>query len=49
MIWPDGGEKRKEEWRRGTMLVPPDWWWHQHCVVSKEPAQHLALKLSVRT
>ena len=46
LIWPDGGEKMKEEWRRGTMLVPPDWWWHQHCVVSKEPAQHLALKLS---
>jgi hypothetical protein len=46
MIWPDGREKRKEDWRRGTMPVPLNWWWHQHCVVSKEPAQHLALKLS---
>lgn len=49
LIWPDGGEKMKEYWGPGTMLVPPDWWWHQHAVISKEPAQHLALKLSSRT
>jgi hypothetical protein len=46
LMWPDGGEMVKEVWRRGSMIVPPDWWWHQHCVVSKEPARHLALKLS---
>lgn len=46
LLWPDGGEKQKEYWGPGTMLVPPDWWWHQHCITSKEPAQHLALKLS---
>lgn len=28
------------------MLVPPTGWWHQHCVVSKAPAKHLALKLN---
>jgi uncharacterized protein YcbX len=39
----------KEYWGPGTMLVPPDWWWHQHCVISREPATHLALKLSSRT
>lgn len=49
LIWPDGGEKMKEYWGPGTMLVPPDWWWHQHCVISKDPAMHLALKLSSRT
>ncbi len=49
MMWPDGGEKLKENWKRGMMVVPPDWWWHQHCIVSKEPAQHLALKLSSKT
>lgn len=49
LLWPDGGKMTKEYWGPGTMLVPPDWWWHQHCVVSKEPAQHLALKLSSRT
>src|SRR5579862_9232408 len=45
MLWPDGGELLKEDWGPGTMIVPPAWWWHQHAVVSKGPAQHLALRL----
>jgi len=49
IMWPDGGEKIRENWKRGMMGVPPDWWWHQHCIVSKEPARHLALKLSSKT
>ena len=49
IMWPDGGEKIRENWKRGMMVVPPDWWWHQHCIVSKEPARHLALKLSSKT
>jgi quercetin dioxygenase-like cupin family protein len=48
LIWPDGGEKTREDWGPGSVLVPPAWWWHQHAVVSKEPAQHLALKLSAK-
>src|SRR5207245_6583116 len=48
ILWPDGGEKIKEDWGPGTLIVPPSGWWHQHCVVSKEPARHLALKLSSR-
>jgi hypothetical protein len=46
LIFPDGGEKVKADWGPGSILVPPSWWWHQHCVVSREPAQYLALKLS---
>jgi quercetin dioxygenase-like cupin family protein len=46
LMWPDGGEKIKADWGPGTMLVPPSWWWHQHAIVSPEPAQYLALKLS---
>jgi uncharacterized RmlC-like cupin family protein len=46
LIFPDGGEKVKADWGPGSILVPPSWWWHQHCVVSHEPAQYLALKLS---
>lgn len=49
LMWPDGGEKVQEHWGPGTMIVPPSWWWHTHCVVSREPAQHLALKLGSRT
>jgi gentisate 1,2-dioxygenase len=47
LTWPDGAPQRqKVDWNPGTMLVPPTWWWHQHCVVSKTPAKHLALKLN---
>jgi hypothetical protein len=49
IMWPDGGEWVREEWGPGTMYVPPSGWWHQHAVVSKDPAVHLALKLSART
>ncbi len=48
MLWPDGGAKRMEWWGPGTLIVPPNWWWHQHCVVGGESALHLALKLSSR-
>ena len=46
LMFPDGGEKTKADWKRGTMVVPPAWWWHQHAVVSPEPGQHLALRMS---
>jgi hypothetical protein len=46
LMWPEGGAKVKEYWGPGSMIVPPHWWWHQHCIVSKEPARHLALKLN---
>lgn len=48
LMWADGGErdKVKVDFHRGTMLVPPSWWWHQHAIVSTEPAEYLALKLS---
>jgi len=46
LMWPEGGSRVKLDWRPGTVVVPPQWWWHQHCVVSQTPARHLALKLS---
>jgi gentisate 1,2-dioxygenase len=48
LLWPDGGAKVREDWGPGSMLVPPAWWWHQHGVVSQEPAEHLALKISAK-
>jgi hypothetical protein len=50
ILWPDGGEdnKVKEDWGPGTLIVPPNWWWHGHCVTSKQSGRHLALKLSSR-
>jgi hypothetical protein len=48
LIWPEGGERTKEDWGPGTLIVPPSWWWHTHAVTSREPAQHLALKISAK-
>jgi quercetin dioxygenase-like cupin family protein len=50
ILWPDGGEanKIKEDWQPGTLIVPPNWWWHSHCVTSQESARYIALKLSSR-
>jgi uncharacterized RmlC-like cupin family protein len=48
LMWPDGGEKVKADWGPGTMVVPPSWWWHQHCVAGQTPAQHLALRFGSR-
>jgi uncharacterized RmlC-like cupin family protein len=45
LMWPDGGEMVREDWSRGSIVVPPNWWWHQHCMVSREPARHVALKV----
>jgi uncharacterized RmlC-like cupin family protein len=45
VMFPDGGEQVHATWGPGTMIVPPSWWWHMHAVVSREPAQHLALRL----
>jgi mannose-6-phosphate isomerase-like protein (cupin superfamily) len=50
ILWPDGGEanKRKEDWQPGTLIVPPNWWWHGHCVTSQQDGRFIALKLSSR-
>jgi len=46
LMWPEGGSKVKLAWNPGSVIVPPQWWWHQHCVTSRTPGRHLALKLS---
>ena len=46
VLFPEGGEKQKEDWGPGSIIVPPAWWWHGHAVISDEPAQYIALKLS---
>jgi uncharacterized RmlC-like cupin family protein len=46
LMWPDVGEKVQAHWKPGTIVVPPSWWWHQHCVVSEEAGQYLALRFS---
>ncbi len=46
LMWPDGGEMVQQFWGPGSIVVPPNWWWHQHCIVSHERARYVALRMS---
>ena len=45
-LWEQGQaeNKRRVEWGRMSMFVPPIQWWHQHFNPSAESARYLALK-----
>src|SRR5262245_23698839 len=30
LMWPEGEEPRRYEWKEGSMIVPPNAWFHQH-------------------
>ena len=30
LMWPEGEEPRRYEWKQGTLIVPPNMWFHQH-------------------
>ena len=44
MMWPEGEEPRRYEWKEGTMIVPPNMWFHQHFNTGTTPARYLAFK-----
>jgi mannose-6-phosphate isomerase-like protein (cupin superfamily) len=44
MMWRDGDDVKRYNWRAGSLLVPPERWFHQHFNVGGEPARYLALK-----
>lgn len=44
LVWPEGGEVARVEWRPGVIISPPDNWYHQHFATGKAPARHLALR-----
>lgn len=46
LIWPEGGEKVKVDWKVNSLFAPPDRWYHQHFNTGKDPARYLALKAS---
>lgn len=44
LMWPEGGERLRFDWKPGSIVVPPEMWWHQHFNAGKIPARYLALR-----
>ena len=44
VMWPEGKDIQRYNWRAGSLLVPPERWFHQHFNVGAESARYLALK-----
>ena len=44
LMWPEGEEPKRYDWREGAMIVPPNLWYHQHFNTGITPARYLAFK-----
>lgn len=48
LMWPLGGQFVRVDWKKGSLLVPPEGWYHHHFTTSREAARHLALRRGLR-
>ena len=49
LTWETGTRDfHRIEWHPWTMTSPPEWWYHQHFNLGKEPARALALHFNIR-
>ncbi|MBL1435019.1 MAG: cupin domain-containing protein [Rhodobacteraceae bacterium] len=44
LMWAEGEEPTRYEWKAGSMIVPPNMWYHQHFNTGTTPARYLAFK-----
>jgi oxalate decarboxylase/phosphoglucose isomerase-like protein (cupin superfamily) len=44
LMWPEGAEPQRYDWKPGSMIVPPNMWYHQHFNTGTTPARYLAFK-----
>ncbi len=44
LMWPEGEEPKRYDWKPGSMITPPNLWFHQHFNTGHAPARYLAFK-----
>jgi oxalate decarboxylase/phosphoglucose isomerase-like protein (cupin superfamily) len=44
LMWSEGEEPKRYDWRPGAMITPPNMWFHQHFNTGHTPARYLAFK-----
>jgi mannose-6-phosphate isomerase-like protein (cupin superfamily) len=47
LMWPEGEEPKRYDWKVGSMVVPPNLWYHQHFNTGTTPGRYLAFKHEV--